>query len=151
MEKAGTYALVIAVAKGIVVEAGKLGKVELPAGYYVYAGSALKGLKSRLQRHLRREKRLHWHIDYLLQQAEVKEIWYVLSREKLECALNGLIAALPGAVPFAQGFGSSDCRCPTHLTRFIKAPPFSQFKREAVGRGMAPVQRFKSNDFPLVF
>jgi hypothetical protein len=32
----------------------------------VYTGSAKRGLDARIERHIRHDKALHWHIDYLL-------------------------------------------------------------------------------------
>jgi sugar fermentation stimulation protein A len=63
----GVYHLLIHLPQDTTMEVGKLGNFRFPAGYYVYTGSALGGLESRIARHFRRKKRLHWHIDYLLQ------------------------------------------------------------------------------------
>ncbi len=38
---------------------GKLGTHVFPSGYYIYAGSVLRGLNGRLKRHLMAEKLLH--------------------------------------------------------------------------------------------
>jgi len=65
-------------------------------------------MKKRLERHLRKEKKLHWHIDYLLRESEIEEI-FLSEREECEVAK----AFLPfGYVP---GFGCSDCLCRSHL------------------------------------
>lgn len=127
MKNAGTYALVMHLENSQLLPVGKLGKCDFPAGYYIYAGSALNGLDNRLKRHLKTEKSLHWHIDYLLQQARIIQIWYSLSNNRLECVWNKIIAELPGASPYLTGFGSSDCRCRTHLTYFPTIPSFSKF------------------------
>jgi Uri superfamily endonuclease len=66
-------------------------------------------------RHLRAEKRLHWHVDYLAARAPVIEVWYVESGERLECAWAARLRALPGAATLVEGFGSSDCGCRAHL------------------------------------
>ncbi len=128
MVEAGTYALVLFLKESCRLQVGKLGRLGFLPGYYVYTGSALGGLAGRLKRHLRPEKRLHWHIDYLLQAASVKEVWYTCSQERLECAWNGIVSGLPGAEPALKGFGSSDCRCYSHLTFFACKPSFSLFK-----------------------
>ena len=127
MVEGGTYALVAGLKKSCNLRIGKLGIYDFPVGYYVYAGSALNGLSSRLKRHLRIKKRLHWHIDYLLQKADIEEIWYTMGNERLECAWNRIIAGLPNARPIVRGFGSSDCRCHSHLTHFITEPQFATF------------------------
>jgi Uri superfamily endonuclease len=86
-------------------------------GYYIYTGSALNGLESRLDRHLSSPSsgKRHWHIDYLSAWAEDKSCAVVLTPGRLECELNRAVAAIPGARLVAPGFGSSDCRCPSHL------------------------------------
>ena len=128
MRDRGTYALVIALGVGLRLRIGKLGIHNLPHGYYVYVGSALGGLASRLRRHLRSEQRLHWHIDYLLRQAAVAQIWYALGPDKLECKWNVILRNLPGATPSIPGFGASDCLCSSHLTHFQMTPPLGLFK-----------------------
>ena len=127
MKEGGTYALVIPLGAELHLPVGKMGISILPAGYYVYAGSALGGLSGRLRHHLRSEKKLHWHIDYLLQQAPVEEIWYSPGPDKIECRWNAILQALPCAIPAISGFGSSDCSCSSHLTRFVARPLFCLF------------------------
>jgi len=87
----------------------------LPAGLYVYTGSASRGLDARIARHMRKEKKLRWHIDYLLRQAEIVEVRRVETEERIECEMNRQVLARPGASVVVPGFGSSDCRCPSHL------------------------------------
>jgi Uri superfamily endonuclease len=120
---------------------GKLGIHDLPPGYYVYVGSALAGLHGRLKHHLKSEKRLHWHIDYLLQQATVAQIWCALGEDRLECTWNAILAELPGAAPIVPSFGSSDCRCHTHLTHFLTAPSLSGFRQELRQSNLPRVRR----------
>jgi sugar fermentation stimulation protein A len=94
---------------------GKLGVFTFPAGYYVYTGSAMRGLRARLDRHRRRRKKLWWHIDYLLRRAEIVEVVDVPTRRRVECALNRRVLAMAGARVVVRGFGASDCSCATHL------------------------------------
>lgn len=112
-----TYQLVIELRRRCRISPGRLGAHELAAGRYVYTGSARRHMRARLQRHLRRDKPLRWHIDWLLTrpQAEVVAI-HVDARP--ECEVN---RATGGAVPIA-GFGASDCRarCGSHL-RYMAA------------------------------
>lgn len=61
----GTYALLLRITARRRWIVGKLGPREFPEGYYLYLGSALNGLETRLRRHLRRDKKPHWHIDVL--------------------------------------------------------------------------------------
>lgn len=90
----------------------------LPAGTYAYAGSARGpgGIAARVARHMRKEKKPHWHIDALTVAAA--EITALAFPGGSECALvNQLVASGRADVPLA-GFGSSDCRsCEAHLVR----------------------------------
>jgi len=81
------------------------------------------GVDGRLGRHLRfgLSSRPHWHVDWLSRIAQDKTFAVVASRTSLECDLARAVAAMEGAVPAAPGFGSSDCRCPTHLYRIQAA------------------------------
>lgn len=118
----GTYVLVVRLAAPVTLAVGRLGALSLDAGPYLYVGSALGGLRARLERHLRTEKRLHWHIDYLLRCARVEAIWYRQGSERRECAWAEALAHSPGVVAVAPGFGASDCHCATHLFYCSAAP-----------------------------
>lgn len=108
----GTYVLFIHVPYNSVLNIGELGKLSLKAGYYAYVGSALSGLKKRVGRHLKREKTLHWHIDYLLTRAQVVDVVQAQSETRKECEIaRDLIKYFP----CVQDFGSSDCNCRSHL------------------------------------
>jgi sugar fermentation stimulation protein A len=114
----GCYQLIIEIKKSIKLQVGALGIVTFQSGYFVYTGSALKNLKQRVERHFRKEKKIKWHIDYLLDNKNVKIIDVKLhtSNNKEECQHNRKILELPGSWVPIKGFGSSDCReCPAHL------------------------------------
>ena len=74
-------------------------------------------------------KKLHWHIDYLLQRAKLIEVWSVASEERFECKWSEVASRLSGAQVPVRGFGSSDCRCPAHLIYFSAHPNREQFER----------------------
>jgi len=114
----GIYHLLICLEKEQEIIVGKLGKFRFPAGYYVYTGSALNGLENRIARHRRKRKRLHWHIDYLLQYADIIDVITHVTTEKLECFYNSKIMGLPGAQIIVPRFGASDCKCKAHLVYF---------------------------------
>jgi len=113
----GAYLLILDLHPGRTIQVGKLGKIDFPAGIYVYAGSALNGLEARVGRHFSRAKRMRWHIDYLLAEGEARMACIIPSEERLECFLNRLVSTLPGSDVVATGFGSSDCVCSSHLHR----------------------------------
>jgi Uri superfamily endonuclease len=126
----GAYLLLLRLDRPESVEVGRLGRFDFPPGYYVYAGSALGpgGLPARLARHQRRGKKRHWHVDYLREVAELVGSWSALSTERLECVWAGSLAAMGGTV-VARGFGSSDCRCESHLLYFASAPDAAAIDR----------------------
>lgn len=123
----GTYLVILRMERSEVIPVGKLGRFHFPAGYYVYVGSALAGLGRRLNRHLRRQKALHWHIDYLLERAQLKEVRAEVNPERLECEWAKAIGELAEAEFPAPGFGASDCACRSHLVYFRCRPRLEQF------------------------
>ncbi|MCX7765089.1 MAG: GIY-YIG nuclease family protein [Candidatus Sumerlaeia bacterium] len=137
----GAYILIFKLKKGQILQIGKLGKFFFPAGFYTYTGSALGGVKERVQRHLRRQKCLHWHIDYLLPFAEIIAVQVKFSNRKIECALNNFLICNSGAKTIVKKFGSSDCRCPTHLLFWEKANPLPQL------HNLLKLDNFHSNMF----
>lgn len=115
----GCYQLKIKVGKNISIKVGALGICRFKKGTYIYTGSALKNLSKRVARHQKSEKKLHWHIDYLLaaENAELVEVARHFSENKEECVYNQLLIR-DGAETAIAGFGSSDCRkCPSHLLK----------------------------------
>lgn len=121
---AATYALLLYLEQDERLKVGSLGLCHLPRGYYIYIGSALSGLSPRLRRHFKRDKTPRWHIDYVTAICQPTEVWYVLSRERLECRWSQAARALPGASISIPGFGASDCHCLAHLVHFNSLPQF---------------------------
>ncbi len=117
-DEPGTYQLNIRVDHDLHIRVGRLGMISFPSGDYVYTGSAKGRLQARINRHLRREKSLHWHIDYLLTAPGVS-ITSVHTSKDAECVLNQ--ATLGQCL--VPGFGASDCRhgCGSHLK--YRRPP----------------------------
>ena len=113
-----TYQLKIEIARAVTVTIGRLGEFLFPVGRYVYTGSAKRNFEARIARHLRTEKTLRWHIDWLLAARGVKIVGVRRSR-KDECILNHSVR---GHI-VAPGFGASDCRdgCSSHL-RYLGEP-----------------------------
>jgi Uri superfamily endonuclease len=111
----GSYVLFIPVAQRVDLTIGRLGPVSLTPGLYAYSGSALRGLRARLARHLRSEKTIHWHVDYLLAITPASAVFVHLGSERLECAAVSALLSMPGSTRPIARFGSSDCRCQGHL------------------------------------
>lgn len=110
----GSYLLSVFLDRSRRLTIGRKGTFDFPAGHYLYCGSALNGVEARVGRHLRLDKKLHWHIDYLVAEARILEVWWKEGNERLECTWSEAIASLGGEVT-VRGFGSSDCRCTSHL------------------------------------
>jgi len=102
-----SYVLIIKVNSPENVEIGALGNFKILSGFYSYVGA---GGITRIKRHFKRKKRLHWHIDYLLKIAEPLEAW-IGEMEEVK-----LVEILEGELrPYIKGFGSSDTRKFSHL------------------------------------
>jgi len=87
-------------------------------GFYVYVGSAQKNLKQRIERHLRKEKKKHWHIDYLLEFAKIIEVKIITNRQKEKEQLYAEKWIKKADFIPARKFGASDSKAETHLTGF---------------------------------
>ncbi|MEN6330330.1 MAG: GIY-YIG nuclease family protein [Methanobacteriaceae archaeon] len=113
----GIYCLVIYLKEKSPIPIGKKGEFLFDRGCYVYVGSALNSLPTRIARHLRQEKRLHWHIDYFLESvnSEIVDVIFTLTHNPLECQVANEISKKGTGIP---RFGSSDCQCPSHLFYF---------------------------------
>ncbi len=112
----GVYVLVIEVSRDIDVKIGSLGKVKFTKGLYGYAGSGQNRLFKRIERHLSDEKKIFWHVDYLLDSgsAKVVRVFYKEGPKSLECRTAAQLSEYGIGVP---GFGCSDCKCGAHLFR----------------------------------
>jgi len=71
-------------------------------------------LEGRIARHLRKKKKLYWHIDYLLKYSKIEKIERFAGL-KTECKLHEDSLKKMKGENFIAGFGSSDCKCSTHL------------------------------------
>lgn len=120
----GTYLLLIWLGKPTKLTVGRAGTFTFQAGWYAYAGSALGpgGLQARLARHARTEKRIHWHIDYLLEHACLVQSWQAVCPDRLECRWSAALDHIPKAQIVPRRFGASDCRCPGHLIYWPSRP-----------------------------
>ena len=111
----GTYILLLELSKPATIEVGRLGRLSFDKGIYAYVGSAFGpgGLAARLQRYTAGPRRTHWHIDYLLEHSEVRTTLVSTSQERLECVWAQWLR--DRGLVLIPGFGSSDCRCQSHL------------------------------------
>lgn len=107
----GTYVLLVKLERPMKTRVGSLGRIDFRRGYYAYVGSGQNSLLKRVGRHMRSEKKKHWHIDYLLDGAEILKAVYFESG-KVECELAKKMGEQAEGV---KGFGCSDCKCTSHL------------------------------------
>ncbi len=123
----GLYVLLLELERPLALKVGALGRVAFPAGWYLYTGSARRGLSKRVARHLARKKAVRWHIDRLTTEPAVRPLGALLfPPDGLgECALHQAVGRLVGATAPVPGFGSSDCRarCPAHLWHSARPVP----------------------------
>jgi Uri superfamily endonuclease len=119
----GSYILLLELVKPQPISIGRLGTLYFAEGFYAYVGSALNGLERRVNRHFKKDKKHHWHIDYLLDRAEIREAILIPTESRLECTLAG---ALNEELTCIRRFGSSDCHCQGHL---FYAPEKDEIKR----------------------
>ena len=124
----GIYYLTIKLVKRCNIRVGCLGNFGFPGGFYVYVGSAQNNLEARIERHLRQDKKMHWHIDYLLHYGQVSCVHTYAAEKNAECVLSQKIGNIKNAVIPVSGFGSSDCACASHLY-FFRDNPDSRISR----------------------
>ncbi len=120
----GVYILLIRMDSSRRIKIGKLGDFSFKAGFYVYTGRAKRNIEARIKRHRKKDKKLRWHIDYLLKERDSHLIGYIKYHHQEECKVNQRIKELEGAEILVKGFGASDCRngCISHLLYFKYNP-----------------------------
>jgi len=146
----GTYALLFKCTRPFQAKAGKLGSVDVVAGYWIYVGSAFGpgGLRSRLAHHLKPSQRPHWHLDYLKTGLEPLVVWATSDPVKREHAWATVFSELKGATRPIAGFGATDCTCHSHLIHRPQRPDFTCFCKQLRRRIPAhgPLLRLATND-----
>jgi len=109
------YILILHNNKKVTKKIGHLGIFDFLPGYYFYVGSAKKNLYRRIERHLSEDKRIHWHIDYITEDIKIIRAVAFSKVRFTECELAQNIKKEFEFEEPIKGFGSSDCRCRTHL------------------------------------
>ncbi|PLR82744.1 GIY-YIG nuclease family protein [Bacillus sp. V33-4] len=108
------YAVYLKVEQEGTIHIGRLGRFYFQEGTYIYVGSAKRNIASRISRHLKVDKKKRWHFDYLIPLGKViKIITYEATIG--ECALVEKLRKETAGMYPVKGFGSSDCRCFSHL------------------------------------
>ncbi len=113
LEDRGSYILLLYLGNDSKIAIGELGTITFKRGYYLYVGSGTKNLSSRINRHRRLKKKRFWHIDYLREEAHYVTALPIRTKEHLECIIAQDLRKITDLG--VNGFGSSDCRCESHL------------------------------------
>ncbi len=108
----GSYVLVLRLGAPQMIEIGALGNISFRSGYYAYVGSALGGLKPRLQRHVSKKKTPRWHADYITSHASLEAVLVIEGARRIECAMAGTLGRHFDCIAH---FGCGDCECISHL------------------------------------
>jgi Uri superfamily endonuclease len=119
----GSYALILQSHSTASVQIGRLRQIDIHPGYYICVGSAFGpgGVRARVLRHCCMNKNKHWHIDYLREFAAPLAVWISYETEKLEHRWAQIFYKASEMTPI-QGFGSSDCKCYSHLFHTVAMP-----------------------------
>ncbi len=121
----GTYIVVYTVGTPSTVTVRSRCTYALPAGHYVYIGSAFNsgGVKARVSWHLDPTKPPLKNVDFLKPFARPIETWWSFRRGEQECPWSALMAAKREYHCPAPKFGAIDCLiCPANLY-FTEGPP----------------------------
>ncbi|MEC9490362.1 MAG: GIY-YIG nuclease family protein [Halanaerobiales bacterium] len=113
----GVYILKLKLEAEKKIKVGALGSKTFAPGYYFYTGTAQTNLAARIKRHYSSDKKFHWHIDYLLAEADLENDFVFELPGEGECFLARILIDHGGKTP-AAGFGASDCSCESHLIYF---------------------------------
>jgi len=110
----GVYILLLNIDKNLQLKIGSLGRIKFDKGNYAYVGSAQNSLEKRIGRHIIKNKKKFWHIDYLLDNrlTKITKIFYKKSGKSEECRIANKLSKTK--LPIAK-FGCSDCSCKSHL------------------------------------
>lgn len=126
----GIYVLEIYSPISFTLPIKKFKDAQFPKGYYYYVGSAQKNLVHRINRHLKLNKKLHWHIDYITSNNKnnIKSILIFKDFSRnYECELTGKLQNEFALTHKAKGFGNSDCNvCESHLLYSKKQIDYNQ-------------------------
>ena len=112
----GAYILLIDLDRPLALDIPTLAPATLPPGRYAYCGSARGpgGIRARVRRHLKPDKKPHWHIDRLTGPGRIVSASGYPDGH--ECTLFTRLLSHPDVTVPVPGFGSTDCRhCPSHL------------------------------------
>ena len=127
-QQPGSYAVILENRKQATIDVGRRIQLAIEPGYYLYVGSAFGpgGLRARVGRHARPDKKRRWHIDFIRAHMDFQYAWCSYSPVNQEHCWAGLLQTQMSykALP---GIGCSDCRCETHLFYSPRQPDLRAF------------------------
>ncbi|MCK5282419.1 MAG: GIY-YIG nuclease family protein [Nanoarchaeota archaeon] len=128
----GVYCLIIQVKKDLKIKVGALGRINFRKGNYCYVGSGQNNVEKRIKRHFSKKKKIRWHIDYLLKNPDVnvKRAVYKHAGKDMECKIACMFSEIEEPI---KNFGSSDCKCSSHLFRLESLKSLKKIKWHANG------------------
>ncbi len=94
------------------INIGKKENILFPKGWYLYVGSGKNCLKERIKRHFSQKKKNFWHMDFLSKHLKNLKSFPIYSSRNFECKLAFEFYKI---FKIINGFGSSDCKCKSHL------------------------------------
>ncbi len=106
----------------------------------------MNNLKKRIERHLSDEKKIFWHIDYLLESdhAKITHVYWKGSSEKEECTIARKMTQWGEPI---KKFGCSDCTCESHLFRIDESISLQSISK-GMGLSMEEIKiLYKTNFF----
>lgn len=117
----GSYLLVLENSEDITLTVSKLGDIHFQKGWYVYVGSALRALNSRIKRHQKKRKKRFWHIDYIASTVmKVKKVYPIRRLDRMESELARALGKISDG--YVNHFGSTDAQDVSHLFYFHTFP-----------------------------
>ena len=127
----GIYILEIYACEEFQIHVKKFKDISIPKGYHYYIGSAQKNLSQRIERHFRKEKKIHWHIDHLTSDENIKlanaYVIYDAPKNMEEEIANDFPDNFKSKI-LLKGFGNSDTKGTiTHLFYNRKKIPYNHF------------------------
>ncbi|MBI1933469.1 MAG: GIY-YIG nuclease family protein [Ignavibacteriales bacterium] len=121
----GIYILEVKFFRNTKIIIQKFGEQNFPKGYYYYVGSGQKNLTKRVIRHFKKKKKIHWNIDYITSNLNVKTNSVCIINDQSkdeECNLVQILEKQFKLTHKIKNFGNSDCsKCFSHLL-FSKNP-----------------------------
>ncbi len=116
----GCYMVLYRLGEDKEITLGSLGTRLCRKGFYIYVGSAMKNLTSRISRHLRKRKQPRWHVDFFGAHAKALKALPIRTSRHLERTLAKKVRALASwEIP---DLGASDSPLPSHMFGFEGNP-----------------------------